>query len=386
MQKLALVALMLGNFATALAVLGPTGMLADLASGLNVSIAQAGLLITIGAATLCFASPLMAWWASTVDRRTLLAGVLLVVAAGHFASAAAPDYASLMILRVLTLIAAAVFTPQAAGTAAMIVSAENRPSAIAFIFLGWSLAVAGGLPLIGLVAGGAGWRIAYLSIGALSVAIAALVWFTVPGKLRGTPVSLSTWRMLARHRLVLLLLAVTAVQTSGQFTVITYLGPLLADAGATAGVIGLFFALFGVSGFVGNVAATQIVRSIGATNTALGFLLAMSLGMAIWTFGNGWLAAMAVGVIFWGLGFAAFNSMQQARLIFAAPEASAATIALNTSCIYVGQAVGSALGGVLFALGAPAATGPAATLVSFTSLAIFWLGARAEPRMESGRS
>jgi len=60
----------------------------------------------------------------------------------------------------------------------------------------------------------------------------------------------------------------------------------------------------------------------------------------------GW--AMAVGIVLQGFGFAAANSMQQARLVAAAPELSSATVALNTSSIYVGQALGSALGGFLF--------------------------------------
>jgi MFS transporter, DHA1 family, inner membrane transport protein len=56
---------------------------------------------------------------------------------------------------------------------------------------------------------------------------------------------------------------------------------------------------------------------------------------------------MGVGALFWGLGFAAANSMQQARLAAAAPELASASIALNTSGIYVGQAVGSYVGGFL---------------------------------------
>ncbi len=40
--------------------------------------------------------------------------------------------------------------------------------------------------------------------------------------------------------------------------------------------------------------------------------------------------------------------MQQARLAAAAPALAPASIALNTSAIYVGQAVGSYLGGFLF--------------------------------------
>src|SRR4029079_106890 len=51
----------------------------------------------------------------------------------------------------------------------------------------------------------------------------------------------------------------------------------------------------------------------------------------------------------WGLGFASTNSMQQVRLVAAAPPLASATVALNTSVLYIGQAVGSAVGGLLFA-------------------------------------
>jgi MFS transporter, DHA1 family, inner membrane transport protein len=41
--------------------------------------------------------------------------------------------------------------------------------------------------------------------------------------------------------------------------------------------------------------------------------------------------------------------MQQARLVAAAPPLASASVALNTSVLYIGQAVGSAIGGVLYA-------------------------------------
>jgi predicted MFS family arabinose efflux permease len=41
--------------------------------------------------------------------------------------------------------------------------------------------------------------------------------------------------------------------------------------------------------------------------------------------------------------------MQQARLVAAAPDLASASVALNTSVLYVGQAIGSGIGGLLFA-------------------------------------
>ena len=58
---------------------------------------------------------------------------------------------------------------------------------------------------------------------------------------------------------------------------------------------------------------------------------------------------MACSVAIWGLGFASTNSMQQVRLVAAAPALASASVSLNTSVLYVGQAVGSAIGGLLYA-------------------------------------
>jgi predicted MFS family arabinose efflux permease len=58
---------------------------------------------------------------------------------------------------------------------------------------------------------------------------------------------------------------------------------------------------------------------------------------------------MAGSVAIWGLGFASSNSMQQVRLVSAAPALASASVSLNTSVLYVGQAIGSAIGGLLYA-------------------------------------
>src|SRR3954453_8965192 len=157
-RRFAPTALMLGNIVTGCSVLAPAGMLIELSAGLDVSIRTAGLLITFGAIMLCIGSPLTAWLTSRIERRTLLTVTLAVLALTNSASAFAVDYASLLIIRLTMLAVGALYTPQAAGTGALIVPAEKRGSTIAYIFLGWSLAAAIGLPLIALIASRYGWR------------------------------------------------------------------------------------------------------------------------------------------------------------------------------------------------------------------------------------
>jgi MFS transporter, DHA1 family, inner membrane transport protein len=343
---------MLGNFATGVSILAPAGMLTVLADGLGVGIRDTGLLVTFGAVILCFGSPIVAWLTTRIDRRLLLAGTLAVLVAGQAASALAPNYASVLALRLAMLAVAAIYTPQAASTVAMIVPQGRRSSAIAFVFLGWSLAIAGGLPMIAFVAAYAGWRAAFGAAALAALVPCLLLAFTLPCGLRGPPLSLKSFGVIARHRKIMLLLLITILQTSGQFTVFIYLAPLLMRlTGADHSAVGAMFAIYGVAGFAGNVIATRIVSALGGWVTSVVFLGSTFTGMLLWALGAGLLPVMGVGIVFWGLGFAATNSMQQARLVTAAPDLSSATVALNTSALYTGQAIGSAIGGVLFGLG-----------------------------------
>ncbi len=365
---------MIGNFVTGVGLLGPTAMLSELSAGLGVTIREAGLLITFGAVMLCICSPLMSWLTSRIERRKMLIGVIAVVAICNLASAFATNYTMLLAIRLVMCIAAAPYTPQAAGVVGMLVPPAKRGSSVAYVFLGWTLAAAVGLPMVTFIASRYGWREVYACVGMLScISLALLVW-RIPRGLFGAPVDLSTWSSLARNRLVLLLLTITTLQIAGQFSIFTFMAPLLERlAGAGHDAAASVFAIYGVCGFLGIMTATRIVDQWGALRTSVLSTSLVLAGMSVWTFGAGHLAAMALGVAIWGLGFGAITSMQQVRLITAAPAAGAAAISLNTSMLYVGQAIGSGIGGVLFAGGDFHASGFVAIAFLATALsAIIW--------------
>jgi MFS transporter, DHA1 family, inner membrane transport protein len=360
---------MLGNFVTGTSVLAPAGMLSELASGLDVGIREAGLLITFGAVVLCIGSPLTAWLTSRIERRTLLGGTLAVFAAANFASAFAPDYAILLVIRLVMLVIGSLYTPQAAGTVGLITPPDQRGGTIAYVFLGWSLAAAAGLPLVTFIASRYGWHAAYGGIGTMAGVSFLLLAWRLPGGLLGAPVDLKTWADLARNRLIVMLLLVTTLQMSGQFVIFTYMAPLLKQlTGAGPDAVGMVFATYGVFGFIGLLIASLIVDTWGGAKTSLLATALVLTGMGVWTLGAGNLIAMAVGVAIWGLGFASTNSMQQVRLIGAAPALATASVSLNTSVLYVGQAIGSATGGMLYARDLPRATGYVS--IAFVALAL----------------
>ncbi|THD50874.1 MAG: MFS transporter [Bradyrhizobium sp.] len=349
-RRFARTALMFGNLVTGCSVLAPAGMLIELSSDLGVTVHAAGLLITFGAVVLCIGSPLTAWLTSRIERRTLLTSTLAVLALGNIASAFAPDYASLLIIRLIMLGIGALYTPQAAGTAALIVSPEKRGGTIAYVFLGWSLAAAIGLPLITFMASRYGWRVAYGGIGAAGALGFILLAWRLPAGLVGARVDLKTWIDLAGNRAIMVLLLITTLLMSGQFAVFTFMGPLLAKltrVGSDA--VGLVFAIYGLCGFTGIAIVSRIVDSWGAYKTSVLCISLVLAGITGWGLSAGNYPLMAGSVAIWGLGFASSNSMQQVRLVSAAPALASASVSLNTSVLYVGQAIGSAIGGLLYA-------------------------------------
>ena len=349
-RRFAPTALMFGNVVTGCSVLAPAGMLIELSSDLGVTVHTTGLLITFGAVMLCVGSPLTAWLTSSIDRRRLLAVTLAAFALGNAASALAPGYTTLMIIRLVMLAMGALYTPQAAGTAALIVSPEKRGGTIAYVFVGWSLAAAVGLPLITFMTSRYGWRAAYGSIGLIAALSLVLLVWRLPAGLLGSRVDLRTWTDVARNRAIVVLLAITTLLMSGQFAVFTYMGPLLAKlthVGPDA--VGLVFAIYGACGFIGIAVASRIVDSWGSYRTSVLCISLVLSGITGWALSAGVYSMMAGSVAVWGLGFASSNSMQQVRLVSAAPALASASVSLNTSVLYIGQAIGSAIGGLLYA-------------------------------------
>jgi predicted MFS family arabinose efflux permease len=138
----------------------------------------------------------------------------------------------------------------------------------------------------------------------------------------------------------------------------------------------------GVIGLLGNVATTRIVGAVGAYRMSLVLVGTMLAGLIVWALGAGSLIAMLLGSTLSSVGFAASNSIQQARLSMAAPALASASIALNTSAIYVGQALGSAIAGILIAQGVTVAVGYAAAAITGLGLLVV-LFTRDEAKLRS---
>ena len=367
--NLALWAMVFGNFVIGTGVLLPAGMLNQLSSELHVDIATAGLLLLVGGIVVGIGAPVLAMLTTRVDRRLLLTFSLLLYAVGHLVSAFTNDFWSLLIVRALMISGAGLFSPQAAATVGLLVPGEQRASAIAFIFIGWSVASVGGIPIGALLGDWIGWRMVFGVMAGLSLLGAIAVWLTVPPKLLGVPLNLKSWVSVFTSPALLCVLLVTLLSMSGQISVLGYLGPILKQVtSATTLQISLAFAIAGGAGVIGNTFGSTMVRSMAVHKVIAWALVSLCIGFTVFTlmFGNYW--GMILGMALWGLGTFSSNSLQQSRLVQLAPPLASATVALNTSAVYLGQAIGSGVGGQLLKGGATVISGY--TALGFLILAL----------------
>ena len=341
--------LLFGNFVIGCGVMVVVGTLNDISRSLAVSVSIAGQLVAAAAVVMCFGAPLLAGWSGRLDRRKLLVAALVWYAAGHALCALMPSFAALLPVRALTVLGAAVFTPQAAAAVGALTPVAQRGRAITFIFLGWSIASVVGMPSASYISDLFGWRVAFLVIAALSLGAAVWVHAAVPAGLRAAPLTLSSWRDVFGDRVLMAIVLVTALAGAGQFTLFSYFAPYFRTVhGAGTVEITLLFVWFGVFGLVGNVLASRHVDRVGASRAVDFTLLLMAASLLAWPLVGG-IAGLALVLVPWALACFSCQSMQQARLNSAAPALAPALMALNTSAIYLGQAAGASSGGWLIA-------------------------------------
>jgi predicted MFS family arabinose efflux permease len=354
----AISALLFGNFVVGVSVLLVPGMLSTLAAGLTVSVPAAGQLITVASIVMGVGAPLAAALTWRVDRRLLLTGSLLLFVLGHLACAFTQSFSQLLIARAVTVIAAAIFTPQAAATIGLMVEPKQRPAALASIFIGWSIASVVAMPLVNLIAISLSWRAPFFIASAVSILGALWVYIVIPKGLRVAPLALAAWLKVARHPILIPVLGVTLISFAGQFMIFSYMVPLLERSlSLSPSGIALTVFLYGVTGVIGNALSAKFMPRIGAEKLMLICLIAMIAAMGLIGLGIGSATnylfvgqlITTLGFVIWGAAGFSGNSTQQGRLFVAAPELASASIALNSSCLYLGQAIGTALAGLLIA-------------------------------------
>ena len=347
--------LALGTFAIGTEGFMIAALLTTIAADIRVSVAQAGLLVSIFALAYATSSPLLTALTARVDRRQLLLGSMSLFAAFNMAAAQAHSFWALAAARVLLAFAAGIYTPNANALAGALVPAHQRGRAIAIVNGGLTAAIALGVPLGGLLGERLGWRMTFVGVGVLSAIAAAGLARGLRRGIGASMVSASLHDRLraVRNPRVARTLAVTSLWATGSYVVYTYVALLLYGATLLRGSqIGLALFTWGVAAGIGLFVSGNATDRFGTKVVLRGSLTSLILALAGLAFVANVVAPAAAvlpvlaAMALWGMSSWAFFPAQQTRFIelVGVPSAPVA-LSLNASFMYLGFSLGAAFGG-----------------------------------------
>ncbi|MEJ1934651.1 MFS transporter [Nostoc sp. NIES-2111] len=360
----------IANFAIGMGAFVVVGMLSPVATATGVDMAPAGWLMSVYALVYAVSSPLLVAAVGPLDRRTVVAGGMLVFAAGSALAAAAPGFATLLGARAVMAIGAGLVSPVAASVAVAVSAPEHRGRALAIVFGGLTLSQVFGVPVGAWLAYAVGWRWAFAAVAALSGLAAAAAFVTMPRAIAAPVTRLSTLLSVVTTPRLLLAVSFTALLMSSTYVLYTYTAPLLeARHGLGRDGVTSIFLLIGIAAVLGNLAGGFASDRIGPRGTLLGIGAAQLVLMPAITLVPLPLAGTATLIFVWSVSTWAFMVPQQARLAGLDPARTPVLFALNAACLYLGASVGSAIGGQVLRLSDLSVLGPAGACVALLALA-----------------
>lgn len=344
---LAVGSIAVGTFAMVTTEFLPIGLLTDIAAGLGVSDGTAGLMVTMPGVLAAFAGPALIVASGRLDRRTVMIALSALLVASNFLAALAPDFATMLVARLLLGLCIGGFWTFAPGAGTQLVPEVSKARAMSIVLAGISGATVFGVPITAFLGNLAGWRAAFGATGVLAAVVLLMqIWLlpSMPPARAIRPRDLLT--PLTRRMAQVGLLAVLFL-IAGHFAAYTYLKPLLQQSfGLGPDAVTTLLLVYGATGFVGTfLGGSLVARSVRLAALAAALLLASALVLSTLV-GDGMVAG-AVVVVVWGLAFGLIPVALTGWMMQAVPDAPEAGQALLVSGFQVAIASGALAGGVV---------------------------------------
>lgn len=327
------------------------GLLPDVAGSLNVSIPQAGYLVSGYAMGVVIGAPIVAIATAGLPRKTALLALMAIFIIGNLGCALAPNYGLLMAARIVTAFAHGAFFGIGAVVASNLVPREQRAQAVALMFSGLTLANVLGVPFGTALGQAAGWRAAFWAVVAIGLIAGLAIIRYVPSGIPGTRGSLTReFRALGRWP-VLLPMLISMLASVSLFTVFTYITPLLEDVTGISprGVTGVLLAI-GVGLTIGNLLGGRFADR-DLLRTIIGGFVGIIIVLVLLFFSSAFIAPTLPLLILWGGLVFAVVSPLQIWVVDAATDAPNLASTLNQGAFNLGNATGAWIGGVALTAG-----------------------------------
>ena len=352
-MKKGLYALSFGTFGLGIAEFIMMSILPDVAAGFDISLSEAGHLISAYALGVCVGAPLVVVVARSWPLRTILLALVGLFVVGNLLMALSANYWMGLCVRFVSGLPHGAYFGVGSIVASRLAEKGKSTSAVAIMIMGMTIANLFGVPAGNFLGHFLSWRLVFV-IAALWGGVT--IWFIR----RWVPVlpALPATNLKGQFRFLRrpepwMLIAATMLGNGGAFCWYSYVNPLMTEvSGFSVGTMPVLMLLAGVSMCVGNYLGGHLSDRFtpGIVAMSMQFLMFASLLLIYFFASYGFLSALLMcvctGCLF------AVSSPQQLLLLQYSPGGEMMGGAMVQLAFNLGNAVGAYFGGLSIEHGA----------------------------------
>lgn len=328
------------------------GLLPDIANSLQVSIPEAGYLISSYALGVVIGAPILVAFSSKYPPKKTLISLMILFTLFNGLSAIAPEYYSLLSFRFLSGLPHGAFFGVGAVVATKLAEEGKQAQSIAAMFSGLTVANLAMVPLVNYIGQAFSWRLAFgiVAILGLLTILFLILWLPHLKSLRnvGLRQELEFFKTIKAWHII----SIAGIGFGGLFSWFSYIAPLLTEvSGFSSENISYLMVLAGAGMVIGNYLGGILADKLNPIKaTALLLLLMVIALLLVFLLSENKIASLILTFICGALSMAA-GSPLNILMLRAAKNSEMMAAAFMQAAFNIANSLGAFLGGTPLSLG-----------------------------------
>jgi DHA1 family arabinose polymer transporter-like MFS transporter len=350
--KLSLVSLTIGGLSIGMTEFLMMGVLPDISRSLNITIPEAGHLISIYAFGVVIGAPLFVGLAGNYPPKKALMGLMLMVFIFNGLFALAPNYGLLLTARFFAGLPHGAFFGMGAVVASRLAEPGREARSVSVMFAGLTVANIIGVPLGTYIGHNLSWRLSFALVALFSLIAIICIRLWMPVLRQSATTSFKSSLNIFRKADLWLVIGISAIGTGGFFAWISYIAPVIThNSGFSGNMVTLIMVIIGLGMAAGNFVGGRFADRFSPLLTTTALLTIMILALAGFAAISRYQLPVIVMTFLTGaVGFAVIAPMQILIMQVAKGSEMLASSVLQATSNF-GNALGAYLGGLPIAAG-----------------------------------
>lgn len=331
------------------------GLLTEVSSDLQISLATAGTLISGFAISYAIGTPILTIFVSRFPKYPLMLTLISIFIIGNMISALSGSYELLILSRVFTAVVSGVLVALSMSIAGDIMPENKKGPIIALIFAGFTISNVVGVPIGTLIGQLGNWQLTFWFTTLLGVISLVMGIFILPRKLKVEKGSAKDQLSILKNPRMILAFFIPTFSIAGTYTIYTYITPIMEEGLAIPSkYISAVLLAYGAFSILSNVVAGKIANKNGISKLRYVFIIqAIILGSLYFTMENtfaGLVTLMLMAVMIYAMNATIQLYLMNLAKVYS-PAAKDFASSLTPVAVNVGIALGATIGGYVVANG-----------------------------------